>query len=304
MELKTFIQSGTSAANALFDKLADTSDGAVKTRERLFSELKSALEAHVDLEARFLFPVLRRHDETKDLVSVAQRENRDMRALLEELDALPKNDELFPKRLKELRTAFRQHARDEKKELLPAVQHALDEGALQKLTDKIESAQQELGQMAKETAAKIPALEPVVRAQSQLVDQSAEAVAQGDRLAKEGLRRAEAGADTAVRSLHATTTLALEWTRLITGRPASATGRSPAETSAALWAELCLLPWTSTLRSMRAGGAIFEASMGWSLAEVNMQLADLVATSVRSATTATRRNVSQALDASQGSRSP
>src|SRR6476619_7756913 len=56
-------------ANDLFAKLSETSDGAVKTRERLFAELKAELEFHTSLEEQHLFPVLRRTPETKDLVA-------------------------------------------------------------------------------------------------------------------------------------------------------------------------------------------------------------------------------------------
>src|ERR687885_318902 len=104
-----------SRANELFAKLAETSDGAVKTRERLFAELKAELELHTSLEEEHLFPILRRNPETKGLVADAAKDNKELRAKLAELDALPKTDEAFPERLKELRKAFRQHARDEKR---------------------------------------------------------------------------------------------------------------------------------------------------------------------------------------------
>src|ERR687885_1224734 len=128
-----------SRANELFAKLAETSDGAVKTRERLFAELKTELELHISLEEQHLFPVLRRNPETKGLVADAIRDNRELRARLAELEALPKNDEAFPERLKELQKTFRQHARDEKRELLPAVQQALSEAQVQEVVDKIEA---------------------------------------------------------------------------------------------------------------------------------------------------------------------
>src|SRR5206468_2755326 len=60
--------------------------------------------------------------------------------MLGELDGLPKNDEGFLEKLQELRKAFRQHARDETKELLPAVQKALSEEQLQSITERMESS--------------------------------------------------------------------------------------------------------------------------------------------------------------------
>jgi hypothetical protein len=52
-------------------QLSKTSDGAVKTRERLFTELKAELELHTRFEEQHLFPILRRNPETKALVADA-----------------------------------------------------------------------------------------------------------------------------------------------------------------------------------------------------------------------------------------
>jgi hypothetical protein len=139
MSLRTVMQAGPVKANELFARLLDTSDGAVKTREKLFTELKTELELHTNLEEQHLFPVLRRDAETKGLVPDAIKDNRELRAKLAELEALPKNDEAFPERLKELQKTFRQHARDEKRELLPAVQRALSEEQVQGVAEKIEA---------------------------------------------------------------------------------------------------------------------------------------------------------------------
>jgi hypothetical protein len=72
-------------------------------------------------------------------VADAIKDNKELRAKLAELEAMPKNDAAFPERLKELQKTFRQHARDEKRELLPAVQRALSEEQVQGVAEKIEA---------------------------------------------------------------------------------------------------------------------------------------------------------------------
>jgi hypothetical protein len=139
MDLRTLMQAGPAKANELFARLLGTSGGAVKTREKLFAELKAELELHISLEEQHLFPVLRRNAETRDLVTGAIRDNEELRSKLAELDAVPKNDETFSERLKELQKAFRQHARDEKREILPAVQLALTEEQVQTVAERIEA---------------------------------------------------------------------------------------------------------------------------------------------------------------------
>ena len=143
---------GPAKANELFAKLSETSDGAVKTRERLFAELKAELEFHTSLEEQHLFPVLRRNPETKDLVADAIRDNKELRAKVAELDGMAKNDAIFSERLSELQKVFRQHARDDRKELLPAVQRALSEEQVQGVTDKMEAGIAEAEQAKQDEA--------------------------------------------------------------------------------------------------------------------------------------------------------
>ena len=90
MDFQTLMQAGPAKVTELFARLAETSDGAVKTREKLFTELKNELELHTSLEEQHLFPILRRNPETKELVADAIKDNKELRAKLAELEALPK----------------------------------------------------------------------------------------------------------------------------------------------------------------------------------------------------------------------
>ena len=69
--------------------------------------------------------MLEKHEETRGLVAGARNDNRRTRGLLAELERTPKDGEAFLAKAAELREAFQQHVRDDKKELLPAVVKAL-----------------------------------------------------------------------------------------------------------------------------------------------------------------------------------
>ena len=144
MTITQLIQSSPTKATELFARLAETTNGAVKTREKLFSDLKEELELLARLEEEHLFPVLRKHKETKDLVSEALDDNKQTRALLAELEQMPKDGEEFLVRLGELRRVFQQHVRDEKKELLPAVKRALSDEEAQAIVERIEAEKAEI----------------------------------------------------------------------------------------------------------------------------------------------------------------
>jgi phasin family protein len=125
-----FSQAPPDKANELFEKLLATSDNAVKTRERLFADLKDELELLASLQEEHLFPVLRRHG-MLDLLQEAINDNDETAALLSELERRPKNSAEFISQVTELRRAFQQHIRDDRKELLPAVLKVLsDEEAI------------------------------------------------------------------------------------------------------------------------------------------------------------------------------
>ena len=152
MTLRQVIHSGPAKANELFAKLAETSDGAVKTRERLFAELKAELELLAGLEEQHLFPALRKRPETKGLAADALVDNKQVRALLAELETMPKEGQDFPRMLAELRKVFQRHVRDEKRELLPAVAKALSEEEAQTVAEKITAGKVDAEEAQREQA--------------------------------------------------------------------------------------------------------------------------------------------------------
>lgn len=106
----------------------------------------------MSLEERHLFLVLRKNPETKELIADAIRENKELRARLNELEAMPKNDPVFAETIAGLQRTFRQHARDNKKELLPAVQRALSDERMQGVTEKMEARLAEVEQAKQDEA--------------------------------------------------------------------------------------------------------------------------------------------------------
>jgi stress response protein YsnF len=142
--IRQLIQASPAKANELLAKLADTSDGALKTRERLLVDLKAELDLLAKLEEEHLFPVLRKHKETKDLVSEALNDNKQIRKLVAELEQTPKESEEFAAKVAELRKVFQQNVRDERNELLPAVLKALSDDEAQAIVENIEAEKAEI----------------------------------------------------------------------------------------------------------------------------------------------------------------
>jgi hemerythrin-like domain-containing protein len=140
MTLRQTIQAAPGKTTELITKLSATSNQAVKTRESLFAQLSEELTRYVEVEERHFLPMLRKHPETKELAADALKGNKDLRASLAKLSALPKDSDTFLAELADLNKGFQQHVRDEQKELLPAVLKALSDEEAGTLAASIEGA--------------------------------------------------------------------------------------------------------------------------------------------------------------------
>lgn len=256
MSFRTMMQSGPAKANELFSRLAETSDGALKTREKLFAELKAELELHTSLEEQHLFPILRRNAETKELVVEAIRDNKELRAKLAELDAMAKNDPAFAETLAELQKAFRQHARDDKKELLPAVQRALSDEQVQNITEKMEASLAEAEQAKQDEAEERRAKAKQERENAEFAARQAELRAQQAAAAEKERADAEARAsadarrvaDAVIAPVVAATKAAEKVTGLVaTG--ADVQRRSQAQTKALT--NMFMWPWAGAMQTLQ-----------------------------------------------------
>lgn len=142
MTLQQTLQANSARTKELFDKLAETSDQAVKTRENLFTELARELRLHAEIEQKHLLPALRGNDKTKELVPEAARTNKELREKVDELEALPKGEAEFRERLGELRKLYQQQQREERQELVPAVRQKLGEEKAESVASRIEATRE------------------------------------------------------------------------------------------------------------------------------------------------------------------
>ena len=141
--LKT-LQTDSAQADALFAKLAETSPGAAKTRERLFEELKEEIQLLTRLEHDHLIPALKKHAGTKTIVAQSGERSSELKALLDRLEQAPKDGEAFLTQVAELKAAFEQHLKDEKTALLPKVQKALSDEEIRTVAERIETDRAEV----------------------------------------------------------------------------------------------------------------------------------------------------------------
>jgi hemerythrin-like domain-containing protein len=136
MDIVELIKREHAKISSLFDRLADTSDGAVKTRERLFSQLKDALDVHGKVVQDHIYPLLRKSEETRELVPDLKERN-ELKRQLGEIDRGAKDDDAFLQKLKELRGAAEQHLRTEARQIFPAIKRAVGGAEAEELAGRI-----------------------------------------------------------------------------------------------------------------------------------------------------------------------
>ena len=197
--IKQLLQTSPSRSNELFARLLDTSESAVKTRQRLLDELKEELALLAKLEEQHLFPVLRKHKEMREVVRDATEDNKQTKQLLAEIEETPVNSEDFAEKVANLRKVFQQHVRDDKKELLPAIVKILSNQEAQDVADNIVAGKADIEQArraeadqrrAEERRTREPLgrTEQATQATSRIVAASAETL---ERAARETMRAVE-----------------------------------------------------------------------------------------------------------------
>lgn len=215
---RKFSQTPPDKANELFEKLLATSGNAVKTRERLFSELKEELELLANLQEQHLFPILRKH--RQDLVEEAVNDNEETTALLAELEHMPKGGGEFLAKVAELRRIFQQHIRDDKKELLPAVLEILSDEEAEAVAEKVEDEMASMDEARRTEARR-------TREQGETVQRVTEDMADTVRAATEG---AQAVARTMQEAVEQSFEAVSDLARLSTGQVIGAFGRTDGDT--------------------------------------------------------------------------
>jgi iron-sulfur cluster repair protein YtfE (RIC family) len=129
--------------SGIFEKLDATTERGVKTREELFTQLKTELDIHAQIEEQILYPVLKEAKETKDITLEAYEEHGVIKQLLAELDALSKDDETWGAKLTVLKENVEHHVKEEEGEMFKDARQVLTKEQIEELGTRLEEAKQQ-----------------------------------------------------------------------------------------------------------------------------------------------------------------
>ena len=128
----------------IFDKIEDTTVRAVKTREKLFGQLKEELQVHTEVEERVFYPALQEYDETRDLIKEARVEHEKVENLLKQIEAVARDSRDFNNLIAELKREVKQHVKEEENEIFPKAKNILDENQIEQLGAQAEDEKEEI----------------------------------------------------------------------------------------------------------------------------------------------------------------
>jgi len=135
MKLWDLLKHDHHEVRTIFSQLEKAKDKA--RHEELFARLKAELQLHTKVEEKHFYPVLEKHEETKDMADEATEEHGEVKKMLTHLSSLVAGGDKFLELVKELQANVEHHVEEEETEIFPAAEKALDKSQLDMIADEI-----------------------------------------------------------------------------------------------------------------------------------------------------------------------
>lgn len=143
MDVFEFLKTDHEKVSGIMEKIDETTERGVKTREELFAQLKNELDLHAQLEEQLFYPALEDADETRDITLEAYEEHNLVKQLLSELEAEPKDDEQWTAKFTVLKENVEHHVEEEEGELFKKARKVLSKEQREEIGRRIEEAKRQ-----------------------------------------------------------------------------------------------------------------------------------------------------------------
>lgn len=127
--------------HAKVKKLFEKAESADEKEQRaIFSQIKTELEIHTQIEENVFYPAMQRYDELKEMVAESLKEHSNVKTLLQEMATLSGSED-FEDKLEELIDNIEHHVEDEEEgKMFPKVRELVSANELQKLGAQLQAA--------------------------------------------------------------------------------------------------------------------------------------------------------------------
>jgi hypothetical protein len=125
-------------------KLDQTTERALKTREEIFTKLKSDLEVHETIEEELLYPALKEHAKSKEIALEAWEEHHVVDMVVGEISETPFDDETWGAKLTVMKENLEHHIEEEEGEMFKQARDVIGREGLEQLGRRMEARKTEL----------------------------------------------------------------------------------------------------------------------------------------------------------------
>ena len=122
----------------LISEIEETTERAVKTREKKFMELSTDLMAHHKAEEKVLVPVLKEHKETKIMGIEIEEEHHVADQIVYELKDIPVDNDNWMVKFEVLKEIMDHHMQEEENEITKKGREVIEKDRLEKMVSKFE----------------------------------------------------------------------------------------------------------------------------------------------------------------------
>ena len=143
MNAFTLLKADHKKVAGILEILDSTTERGAKTREELFTQLKTELDIHARIEETIFYPALEKADETRDITLEAFEEHRLVKQLLKELQSLAKDGEEWTAKFTVLKENIEHHVEEEEGEMFKKARKVLSEKDAETLGTRMERAKTE-----------------------------------------------------------------------------------------------------------------------------------------------------------------
>ncbi|MBD2182630.1 hemerythrin domain-containing protein [Planktothrix sp. FACHB-1355] len=152
MDAVELIKSDHRKVEKIFSQIEKTEDPD-KLYE-YFNELYTELNVHAQAEELTLYPAMRDHQETEDLVEEAEEEHDEAKILLEEIKSLSPSSPEFKEKIRQLKEEVLHHVEEEESEILPQVSEYMSEAELNQVAEEFQDTKSRLQDDISEAASR------------------------------------------------------------------------------------------------------------------------------------------------------
>lgn len=123
---------------SLFKQIDGAKPGSA-TQKKAYAELREGLRVHDVIEEKIFYPALKEHPKAREIVMEAHEEHHVMKVLLEEMDRLKVEDEVWQAKFKVMMENVEHHAEEEESEMFPKARKAFKKAELDELGARMEA---------------------------------------------------------------------------------------------------------------------------------------------------------------------